>query len=151
MIFLLMCTSWMASVAAQHQGLEWCQMESDYVFLLGLAPVQTNWLEQPIWLWPMEHGLNDNVLRSCTIGDQPCTMHGCKKGILGRSHSPSSKQGFWYFAEKKENFAGFSGANSRKNRPISQEKIQNLWKNRPILRDFRGKKSNFKGFLGANS
>ena len=81
-IFLLMCTSWMANVAAQHQGLEWCQMESGYVFLLGLAPVQINWLEQPIWLWPTEHGLNDNVLRSCTIGDQPCTMYACKKGIL---------------------------------------------------------------------
>ena len=31
--------------------------------------------------------------------------------------------------KKKQNFAGFSGANSRKNRPIS--------------RDFRGKKSKF--------
>ena len=31
-------------------------------------------------------------------------------------------QGFWYFAEKKnQNFAGFSRANSRTNRPISQE------------------------------
>ena len=89
MIFLLMCTSWMASVVAQHQGLEWCQMESGYVFLLGLAPVQTNWLEQPIWLWPTEHELNDTVLRSCTIGDQPCTMEEFR-----RSHSPSSKDKF---------------------------------------------------------
>ena len=39
--------------------------------------------------------------------------------------------------EKNQNFAGFSGANSRKNRPIS--------------RDFSGKKSNFEGFSGANS
>ena len=35
-------------------------------------------------------------------------------------------QGFWYFAEKKQNFAGFSGANSQKNWP-------NSW-------DFRGRK-----------
>ena len=56
--------------------------------------------------------------------------------------------------KKNQNFVGFSGAN--------------LWKNRPISRDFRGKKvkicrkisrfcgilveknSNFEGFLGAN-
>ena len=49
-------------------------------------------------------------------------------------------QGFWYFAEKKQNFAGFTGANSRKNRPISREKSQNSRKNRPISRDFRGRK-----------
>ena len=67
--------------------------------------------------------------------------------------------------KKKQNFAGFSRANSRKNRPISREKSQNSrknrpisreksqnsQKNRPILRDFSGKKSNFKGFSGANS
>ena len=39
----------------------------------------------------------------------------------------SLSQGFWYFAEKKQNFGEFSGANSRKNRPI-------------FSRDFRGKK-----------
>ena len=39
--------------------------------------------------------------------------------------------------KKKQNFAGFSGANSQKNRPIS--------------RDFSGKKSNYEGFSGANS
>ena len=44
------------------------------------------------------------------------------------------------FVEKSANFAGFS-----------QEKSQNLQKNRPILRDFRGEKSNFQGFSGANS
>ena len=36
--------------------------------------------------------------------------------------------------KKKQNFAGFSGANSRKNRPISREKSQNSRKNRPISR-----------------
>ena len=45
-----------------------------------------------------------------------------------------SKQGFWYFAKKKQNFAGFSGANSRKNWPIS--------------RDFRGKKVKIRGTIG---
>ena len=43
-------------------------------------------------------------------------------------------QGFWYFAEKKQNFAGFSGVNSRKNRPIS--------------RDFRGKKVKIRWTIG---
>ena len=42
--------------------------------------------------------------------------------------------------KKKQNFAGFSGANSRKNRPISREKSQNSRKNRPISRDFCGRK-----------
>ena len=42
-------------------------------------------------------------------------------------------QGFWYFVEKKQNFAGFSGANSRKNRPISQH--------------FRGKKVKIRGTI----
>ena len=45
-------------------------------------------------------------------------------GLLVRASDISRK--------KKQNFAGFSGANSRKNRPIS--------------RDFIGKKSNFEGF-----
>ena len=73
---------------------------------------------------------------------------------------------------KKQNFAGFSGANSRKNWPISRdfrgkkvkvrgtigrfrailrEKSQNSQKNRPISRDFSEKKSIFEGFSGANS
>ena len=61
-----------------------------------------------------------------------------------------------------QNFAGFSGANSRKYRPnfagkkskfaeksddfagFSQEKSQNSQKNRPISRDFSGKKVNFR-------
>ena len=55
----------------------------------------------------------------------------------------SIHQGFWYFAEKKQNFAGFSGANSRKNRPISREESQNSRKNRPISGIFAGKKSKF--------
>ena len=60
--------------------------------------------------------------------------------------------------KKKQNFAGFSGANSRKNRPISRGKSQNSWKNRPISRDFRGKKvklrgtiSRFRGLLAEKS
>ena len=66
--------------------------------------------------------------------------------------------------KKKQNFAGFSGTNSQKNRPISQGKSQNSRKNLPISRDFHGrkvkihwkivqfrgilseKKSNFEGF-----
>ena len=47
------------------------------------------------------------------------------------------KQGFWYFTEKKQNFAGFSGANSQKNQLISREKIQNSRKNQPISRDWK--------------
>ena len=53
--------------------------------------------------------------------------------------------------KKKQNFAGFSGANSWKNWLISREKSQNSEKNRPISRDFSGKESNFEGFSGANS
>ena len=74
--------------------------------------------------------------------------------------------------KKEQNFAGFSGANSRKNRPISRDfrgkkvKIRGtigrfraifegekskFEKNRPISRDFSGKKSIFEGFSGANS
>ena len=45
--------------------------------------------------------------------------------------------------EKKQNFAGFSRANSRKNRPISREESQNSRKNRPISGIFAGKKSKF--------
>ena len=47
-------------------------------------------------------------------------------------------QGFRYFAEKKQDFAGISGANSRKNRPISREKSQNSLKNWPISREILG-------------
>ena len=48
---------------------------------------------------------------------------------------PSSGQGFSNFLrEKKQNFARFSGANSRKN-----------W---PILRDFRGKEVKIHGKIG---
>ena len=42
--------------------------------------------------------------------------------------------------KKTQNLAGFSGANSQKNRPISREKSQNLRENRPISRDFRWRK-----------
>ena len=97
----------------------------------------------------------------------------CKGTVAG-------KVGFHYkqirasdiLRKKKQNFAGFSGANSRKNRPISRDfrgkkvkirskigrfrgifagESQNSQKNRPISRDFSGKKSNFEGFSGANS
>ena len=83
---------------------------------------------------------------------------------LGRASDISRK--------RKQNFAGFSGANSRKNRPIlrdfrgkkskfakksadfagfSLEKSQNSQKNRPISRDFREKSQISKDFQGANS
>ena len=46
-----------------------------------------------------------------------------------------SSQGFWYFVEKKkQNFVGFSGANWRKNWPIS--------------RDFRGRKVKIRRKIG---
>ena len=67
--------------------------------------------------------------------------------------------------KKTQNFAGFSGANSRKNRPISRDfrgkkskfahksadfvgEKSKFAENRPISRDFSGKKSNFEGFSG---
>ena len=52
--------------------------------------------------------------------------------VLTRASDTSQK--------KKQNSAGFSGANSWKNRLISREKSQNSRKNRPISRDFRGRK-----------
>ena len=45
--------------------------------------------------------------------------------------------------KKKQNFAGFSGANSRKNWPISREKSQNSRNNRPVSAIFAGEKSKF--------
>ena len=63
-----------------------------------------------------------------------------------------SKQGFWYFAKKKQNFAGLSGANSRKNWPISRDfhgkKNQNSRINRPISGDFRGRKVKIRRKIG---
>ena len=54
--------------------------------------------------------------------------------------------------KKKQNFVGFSGANSRKNRPISPDfrgkKNQNSWNNRPISGDFRGRKVKIRGTIG---
>ena len=54
--------------------------------------------------------------------------------------------------KKKQTFAGFSGANSRKNRPISRDfrgkKSQNSQKNRPISRDFSGQSQISKDFYG---
>ena len=63
------------------------------------------------------------------------TLNGGNKGdghsyhMIDRSSDISRK--------KNQNYAGFSGADSRKNRPIS--------------RDFSGKNSNFEGCPGANS
>ena len=72
------------------------------------------------------------------------------KGFSNRASDISRK--------KTQNFAGFSGANSRKNRPISREKSQNSLKNRPISRDFRGRKvkicrkiGQFRGILAEKS
>ena len=77
--------------------------------------------------------------------------------------------GLLIFRGKKQNFAGFSGANSRKNRPISRdfrgkksifaeksddfaefsrEKSQISQKNRPISRDFSGKSQISNDFQG---
>ena len=74
--------------------------------------------------------------------------------------------------KKEQNFAGFSGGNSRKNRLISRdfrgknrrfpgfsrEKSQNSRRNRLILRDFRGRKvkicrkiGRFRGILAEKS
>ena len=58
------------------------------------------------------------------------------------AHKFALTQGFWYLAEKKQNFVGFSGANSQKNQPIS--------------RDFRGEKVKIRGrfcwiFVGKKS
>ena len=80
-----------------------------------------------------------------------------------------TEQGFWYFAEKKQNFAGFSGGNLRKNRLISRdfcrknvkmrgkisgfpgfsrEKSQNSRRNGLILRDFCGRKVKIRRKIG---
>ena len=50
--------------------------------------------------------------------------------------------------KKKQNFTGFLGANSRKNRSTLWEKSQNSRKDRPILRDFRGTKIKIRGKIG---
>ena len=54
--------------------------------------------------------------------------------------------------KKTQNFAGFSGANSRKNRPISRDfrgkKNQNSRNNRPISGDFRGRKVKIRRKIG---
>ena len=89
--------------------------------------------------------------------------------MLGLSNSADIARASDISRKKRQNFAGFSGANSRKNRPISREKSQNSrkktadlagfsrqksqnsQKNWPISRDFSGKQSNFEGFSGANS
>ena len=64
----------------------------------------------------------------------------------------STEQGFWYFADKKARFHGISrGKFAEKSADFagfSQRKSQNSWKNRPILRDFRGKKVKISGTIG---
>ena len=54
--------------------------------------------------------------------------------------------------KKKQNFAGFSGVNSRKNRPISRdfrgEKSQNSLNNRSNSGDFRGRKVKIRRKIG---
>ena len=64
--------------------------------------------------------------------------------MFGRA---SCKQGFWYFAKKKQNFAGFSGANLRENRPISRDfrekKVKIRSKIGPFHGIFAGEKSKF--------
>ena len=74
------------------------------------------------------------------------------------THCPQRGRASDISRKKKQNFAGFSGANSRKNRPISREKSQNSLKNRPISRDFRGRKvkicrkiGQFRGILAEKS
>ena len=57
------------------------------------------------------------------------------------SHNIYIKQGFWYFAEKKENFAGFSGANSR---DFQGKKVKIRFK----IGWFRGKKVKICGKIG---
>ena len=53
--------------------------------------------------------------------------------------------------KKKQNFAEFSGVNSRKNRPISRDFRGRKVKIRRKSPHFSGKKSIFEGFSGANS
>ena len=74
-----------------------------------------------------------------------------KKDLTGEGDKYIHYAGLLIFrGKKKQNFAGFSGANSRKNWPISREKNQNSRIIRLISRDFSGKKSNFEGFSGAD-
>ena len=57
---------------------------------------------------------------------------------LGKDLFCLAIQGFWYFMEKKQNFAGFSGANSQKNRPISRDFRRRKVKIRRKIVWFRG-------------
>ena len=64
----------------------------------------------------------------------------------------SSKQGFWYFAEKKAKFSGiFRGKFAEKSADFvgfSREKSQNSRNNRPISGDFRGRKVKIRRKIG---
>ena len=99
-----------------------------------------------------------------------CRVLSCEKSLAARSEERQLySQTSDISRKKKQNFAGFSGVNSRKNRPISRDfrgkkvKIRGTIgrfraifvgekskyeKNRPISRDFSGKKSIFVGFSG---
>ena len=131
------------------------------------------WREWMKW-WPMMKCLDVNRLKNyLKQNNKKHTLYGEQWGeythwYLTISHLRrceyrqivTETNARWLFAlvrasdisrEKKENFMGFSGANSRKNRLISWEKSQNLRKNRLISQDFSEKKSNFEGFSEANS
>ena len=75
--------------------------------------------------------------------------------ILWRHNIKTSNRASDISRKKKQNFAGFSGANSRKNRPISRDfrgkKVKIRGKIGRFCGIFTGEKSNFKGFSGANS
>ena len=64
----------------------------------------------------------------------------------------SSRQGFWYFTEKKAKFCGiFRGKFAEKSADFagfSREKSQNLRKNRSISRDFRRRKVKIRRKIG---
>ena len=102
--------------------------------------------------------VNKNV-HDWTVNSKPLLrdLGACREFMTGYSWQNLSwgmyciedtTQGFWYFAEKKQICAGFSGANSRKNRPISREKSQNSRNNRPISGDFRGRKVKIRRKIG---
>ena len=72
----------------------------------------------------------EHLVVSFLCKNLPNNIHTSKK-ITSYSYNTRASDISW---KKKQNFAGFSGANSRKNRPIS--------------RDFRGKKVKIRGTIG---
>ena len=73
---------------------------------------------------------------------KPTTCGYSGPGFLEKPKKLRLFQGFWYFAEKKQNFAEFSGAN-----------LQEAGKSADFVREKSkfAEKSNFEGFSGANS